>query len=76
MHASRACDSCQEHPPMMARQGHEWDTYSILETFLMTGIRDDLQDASPKGRGHGVIVVVGGVTTSQGRRESRLQGEG
>src|SRR5580693_5701803 len=34
---------------------------------------------SPKGResyGDGVPIVVAGVTTCQGRRESRLQGEG
>jgi len=45
-------------------------------TFLTTGIRDDLQDASPKGRGHGVSVVVVEIRTHQGGRESRLQGEG
>ena len=61
---------------MMAGQGHEWDTYSILDTFLMTGIRDDLRDASPNGRGHGTLIVVVGVTTHRGKRESRLQGKG
>jgi hypothetical protein len=61
---------------MMAGKGHKWDTYNILDTFLTTRIRDDLRDASPKGSGHGVTIVVGGVTTSQGERESRLQGKG
>ena len=61
---------------MMAGQGHEWDTYNILDTFLTTGIRDDLRDASPIGSGHGAFIVVVGVTTYQGKRESRLQGKG
>ncbi|MCP4486629.1 MAG: hypothetical protein GY820_04810 [Gammaproteobacteria bacterium] len=61
---------------MMAGKGHEWDTYNILETFLMTRIRDDLRDANPIGSGHGVSVVVVEIRTHQGERESRLQGKG
>ena len=61
---------------MMAGQGHKWDTYNILETFLTTRIRDDLRDASPIGSGHGVSVLVVEIRTHQGGRESRLQGEG
>ncbi len=61
---------------LSAGEEPEWDTDNILETFLTTRIRDDLRDASPIGRGHGVLVVVVEIRTHQGERESRLQGKG
>jgi len=54
-------------------QGDEWDAYVALERTAETNV------GSPTGRepyGDGGPVVVVGVTPGQGRRESRLQGEG
>ena len=55
-----------------AGEGHEWDTYVRLNVHRVrkTGL--------PTGResyGDGVPIVVDGVTSIQGARESRLQGE-
>jgi hypothetical protein len=54
-------------------QGDEWDAYVTLGRVIRTNV------GSPMGRepyGDGGLVVVAGVTTGQGGRESRLQGEG
>ena len=54
-------------------QGDEWGAYVTLGRTTRTNA------GSPAGRapqGDGVPVVVVGVTTHQGRRESRLQGKG
>jgi hypothetical protein len=54
-------------------QGNERDTYVALYVSKAGTA------GSPTGRepyGDGVPIVVVGVTTDQGRRESRLQGEG
>jgi hypothetical protein len=53
-------------------QGDEWDAYVTLGRVIRTNV------GSPMGRepyGDGGLVVVAGVTTGQGGRESRLQGE-
>src|SRR5262245_52104359 len=55
-------------------QGDAGDAYVVLETFSA-----ERNAGSPTGRepqGDGVLVVVDGVTTVQGARESRVQGEG
>ena len=55
-------------------QGDEWDAYVVLDTFRL-----ERNAGSPTGRepyGDGVLGVVDGVTTVQGARESRVQGEG
>jgi hypothetical protein len=54
-------------------KGDEWAAYVALSRMTKTNA------GSPKGRefyGDGVPIVVAGVTTCQGGRESRLQGEG
>ena len=54
-------------------QGDEWGAYVTLGRTTGTNA------GSPAGRepqGDGVPVVVVGVTTHQGKRESRLQGKG
>jgi hypothetical protein len=54
-------------------EGDEWGAYVTLGRTTRTNA------GSPAGRelhGDGVPIVVVGVTTHQGRRESRLQGEG
>jgi hypothetical protein len=59
--------------PSEGNQGDEWDAYVTLGRTTATNA------GSPTGRephGHGVLVVVVGVTTRQGGRESRPQGEG
>ena len=59
--------------PSEGNQGDEWDAYVVLGR--MTGTNA----GSPAGRephGDGVPIVVVGVTTQQGGRESRPQGEG
>src|SRR5712691_12823459 len=55
-------------------QGDAWDAYVVLDTFSA-----ERNAGSPTGRepyGDGVLVGVDGVTTVQGARESRVQGEG
>jgi hypothetical protein len=59
--------------PSEGIEGDEWAAYVTLSRTAGTNV------GSPKGRepyGDAVPVVVAGVTTCQGRRESRLQGEG
>jgi hypothetical protein len=59
--------------PSEGIQGDEWGAYVTLPRTTRTNM------GSPTGResyGDGGPVVVAGVTTGQGRRESRLQGEG
>jgi hypothetical protein len=59
--------------PSEGNQGDEWDAYVTLGR--MTGTNVGL----PTGRephGYGVPIVVVGVTTHQGGRESRPQGKG
>ncbi len=59
--------------PSEGIEGDEWDAYVTLPRATGTNV------GSPTGRephGDGGPVVVAGVTTGQGRRESRLQGEG
>ena len=59
--------------PSEGIEGDEWDAYVTLSRTARTNM------GSPTGResyGDGGPVVVAGVTTGQGRRESRLQGEG
>ena len=59
--------------PSEGIQGDEWDAYVTLSCTAKTNA------GSPTGRkphGDGGLVVVAGVTTGQGGRESRLQGEG
>jgi hypothetical protein len=59
--------------PSEGVQGDEWDAYVTLSRTTETNA------GSPVGRepyGDGGLVVVAGVTTGQGGRESRLQGEG
>jgi hypothetical protein len=54
-------------------EGDEWGAYVTLGRTTRTNA------GSPAGReprGDGVPIVVVGVTTHQGGRESRLQGEG
>ena len=58
---------------MRAFEGDEWDAYVTLSRTTRTNV------GSPTGRepyGDGVPVVVVGVATHQGGRESRLQGKG
>ena len=54
-------------------QGNGQAAYVTLDTSNARGIRDHLRGASPIG--DGVPVVVVGVTTHRGERESRLQGQ-
>ena len=59
--------------PSEGIEGDEWGAYVTLGRTTRTNA------GSPAGResqGDGVPVVVVGVTTHQGGRESRLQGEG
>ena len=59
--------------PSEGNQGDEWDAYVVLGR--MTGTNA----GSPAGRephGDGVPIVVVGVATHRGGRESRPQGEG
>jgi hypothetical protein len=59
--------------PSEGIQGDEWDAYVTLARTTRTNV------GSPNGLesyGDGVPVVVVGVTTHQGGRESRLQGKG
>jgi hypothetical protein len=59
--------------PSEGIQGDEWDAYVTLSRTTRTNV------GSPTGRepyGDGVPVVVVGVTTHQGGRESRPQGKG
>ena len=59
--------------PSEGNQGDEWDAYVTLLRTTRTNV------GSPTGRepyGDGVLIVVAGVTPRQGKRESRLQGEG
>ena len=59
--------------PSEGVEGDEWDAYVTLPRTAKTNA------GSPAGRepkGDGGLVVVAGVTTGQGGRESRLQGEG
>ena len=59
--------------PSEGIQGDEWDAYVTLIRTTETNV------GSPTGRepyGDGGLVVVAGVTTGQGGRESRPQGEG
>jgi len=59
--------------PSEGIQGDEWGAYVTLICTARTNV------GSPKGRepyGDGAPVVVAGVTTRQGGRESRPQGEG
>ncbi len=59
--------------PGEGNQGDEWDAYVTLG--LRQGrTRDQSSGRSPPG--DGVLVVVVGVATHQGGRESRPQGEG
>ena len=62
-----------ETMPSEGIEGDEWDAYVTLSRTARTNM------GSPKGResyGDGGPVVVAGVTTGQGGRESRPQGEG
>ena len=59
--------------PSEGIQGDEWDAYLTLLRATGTNV------GSPTGResyGDGGLVVVVGVTSDQGGRESRPQGEG
>jgi hypothetical protein len=59
--------------PSEGIQGDEWDAYVALGRMTRMNV------GSPTGRephGDGGLVVVAGVTTGQGGRESRPQGEG
>ena len=59
--------------PSEGIQGDEWVAYVTLARTAGTNV------GSPTGResyGDGGLVVVAGVTTRQGGREGRLQGEG
>jgi hypothetical protein len=59
--------------PSEGIEGDEWAVYVTLFCTAGTNV------GSPTGRepyGDGGLVVVVGVTPHQGRRESRLQGEG
>ena len=59
--------------PSEGIQGDEWGAYVTLGRAAGTNV------GSPTGcepHGDGGLVVVAGVTTGQGRRESRPQGEG
>ena len=59
--------------PSEGIQGDEWGAYVTLSRTTGTNV------GSPTGRepyGDGGLVVVAGVTTGQGGRESRPQGEG
>ena len=55
-------------------QGDEWGAYVTLGRMTETNAGSTLRVARPEG--DGVLVVVVGVTTHQGGRESRPQGEG
>jgi hypothetical protein len=60
-------------PPSEGGQGDEWVAYVALDTY------GKVNAGSPTGRepyGDAVPVVVAGVTTCQGGRESRPRGEG
>ena len=59
--------------PSEGGQGDEWAAYVALDTY------DKVNAGSPTGRepyGDAVPIVVAGVTTCHGGRESWLQGEG
>lgn len=59
--------------PSEGIEGDEWGAYLTLHRTTETNV------GSPTGRepyGDGVPVVVAGVTTGQGGRESRPQGQG
>jgi hypothetical protein len=59
--------------PTEGIEGDEWAAYLALARMTRMNV------GSPTGRepqGDGGLVVVAGVTTGHGRRESRLQGEG
>jgi hypothetical protein len=59
--------------PSEGIEGDEWDAYVTLTRTTVTNV------GSPSGResyGDGGPVVVAGVTSGQGGRESRPQGEG
>ena len=59
--------------PSEGIEGDEWDAYVTLTRTAVTNV------GSPSGResyGDGGPVVVAGVTSGQGGRESRPQGEG
>ena len=59
--------------PSEGIEGDEWDAYVALGRMTWMNV------GSPTGResyGDGGLVVVAGVTTGQGGRESRPQGEG
>ena len=59
--------------PSEGIEGDEWDAYVMLERTTRRNV------GSPNGRephGDGGLVVVAGVTTGRGGRESRPQGQG
>jgi len=78
----RPCDGEEDRPsqplgpgamPSEGIEGDEWDAYVTLLRATGTNV------GSPTGRepyGDGGLVVVAGVTSGQGGRESRPQGEG
>ena len=59
-------------------QGYEAGSLRRSTTFLDDETRDGLTQRVPgrESQGYGVLVVVVGVTSHQGERESRSQGEG
>jgi len=59
--------------PSEGIQGDEWETYGVLETFLGDG--NTGWPMAREDQGHGVAVVVVGVTAHRGARERRAQGE-
>jgi hypothetical protein len=59
---------------MRSHEGDVSGTYVALETSHRDGTRDAPTRREPHGNGVPILVV--GVTTYQGRREDRLQGEG
>jgi len=59
--------------PSEGIQGDEWETYGVLETFLGDG--NTGWPMAREDQGHGVAVVVVGITSHQGAQESYVQGE-
>jgi len=55
-------------------QGDERGTYVALDTSTVQGMRDG--PPRREAQGHGVLIVVVGVTSHQGAEESSAQGEG
>ncbi len=64
--------SARETMTNEAIEGNEWAAYGALDTYHLDETRDHLR---ARAYGDRALIVLVRVTTHQGRRESRLQGE-